>query len=300
MKKVFCFGEVLWDNLLTGRRIGGAPLNVTYHLSKNNIESHIISQVGTDDNGVDLLAGIQQLHVDTQYVRQTADFATSTVEVHLLEDTKVAYEIVESVAWDYITYDAQLADAIAEADAFVFGSLAARDLKSKQTLLQYASRARWRIFDVNLRAPFYNKEIIQELIGICETLKINDDELLILAEWFNITVSNERAQMDSLFQCFPNLKEVLLTKGAHGAAYHSRTDIYQLDGMRIKVKDTVGSGDSFLAAFIANRLNGEAVYESLNAAILLSAYVATRSGGCPDYNEKDIVLFKLSYDLAND
>ncbi len=291
MKKVFCFGEVLWDNLVTGRRIGGAPLNVCYHLSKNNIQSYIISQIGADSNGKELLSGLHNLAVDTRYITQSV-YPTSTVEVHLLENTKVEYEIVEEVAWDYIPYSKVLAQAISESDAFVFGSLAVRNTESRRTLFKYAEHARWRVFDINLREPFYSKEIIEQLIISCHTMKINDDELIIIAKWFQIPSDQEQKIIDTLFTLFPDLKEIILTKGACGAAYYSRDLMLEIDAISVQVKDTVGSGDSFLAAFIAHRLHGDAVYESLQAAVLLSAYVATRSGGCPSYSAEDINTFK--------
>lgn len=283
MGNVLCFGEVLWDNLPEGRRVGGAPLNVCYHLNKQGVASQIVSQVGHDINGKELLAAVVELGVDVSYLDQSADHPTSTVEVHVGEEGKVSYEIVEHVAWDFIEYNTQVAKSIEQADAFVFGSLAARDTLSRETLLRYLSHAACPVFDINLRQPFYASEFILELLSKCKILKINDDELVLLAGWIDIDPAGEDAIIAQLFVLYPGIEEVILTKGAKGASYFDRNQKIDIAAVAIKVKDTVGSGDSFLAAFLASKIQGKSVKEALEKAVSLSAFVATHAGACPAY-----------------
>ncbi len=292
-KKVICFGEVLWDNLPTGRKIGGAPLNVCYHLLKEGVENRIISQVGDDANGKDLLEGVKEWGVDMRYCKIVPGHPTSTVEVHLLDNNKVMYEIVEQVAWDYIEVDPEVVEDIKSADVFVYGSLVARHTVSRATLLHYLEYAKWPVFDVNLREPFYSEDRILQLLSYCKTLKVNEDEIEIIAAWINQKDKNEREILICLFDRFTQLEEVIITKGAQGVAYHSRQTEMHLPAIPVKVADTVGSGDAFLAAFIAGKLLGDPVDESLNKAIALSAFVATQKGGTPPYERADLEALKL-------
>jgi fructokinase len=298
-KRVICFGEVLWDNLLEGRRIGGAPLNVCYHLSKYGIQSKIISQIGDDDNGKEITKELDRLGVDYQYCFKSAIYPTSTVEVYVLDNTKVEYEIVEEVAWDYIPYTPEMGEAIKASTAFVYGSLAARNNASRESLYKCIANAGWAIFDINLRTPFYSKELITDLISRCQTLKINDDELLLVAKWLEDDSTEEKQNIEALFNRFSTLKEIILTKGAHGASYYSRIEVIQVGAIKIEVVDTVGSGDSFLAAFIANKMQGHALSYCMKEAVALSAFIATFPGACPAYEEGDLNNFKIRHNYKS-
>lgn len=283
-KKVICFGEVLWDKLPEGARVGGAPLNVCYHLSKNGISSKIISKVGDDVSGRKLVSEMKNLEIDLEYLRTTDDHPTSSVEVNLKDNGSVTYEIVEDVAWDHITYEERVATAIGQADAFVFGSLVARTEVSRSTLLMYLKLANWVVLDVNLRKPFFSKDIIFDLISHAQTLKINEDEVVLLGEWLGTLDPNETDILRNILVRFPKLNEIILTKGAEGARYYSSQFSYQVPAKQIIPKDTIGSGDSFLAAFLASRLNGKTIEDSMQSAVLLSAFVATQAGACPEYD----------------
>lgn len=294
-KKVICFGEVLWDNLLEGRRIGGAPLNVCYHLSKHGVPSKIISQIGDDENGKEITKELDRLGVDYQYCFKTPSYPTSTVKVHVLANTKVEYEIIEQVAWDYIPYTEEMGEVIKGSTAFVYGSLAARNRTTRESLFKCIAKAKWPIFDVNLRAPFYNKQLILEMISGCRTLKINDDELIIVAKWLDDDSTDEAQYIDTLFERFRKVEEIILTKGAKGASYYSRKEAIHVDAIKIVVSDTVGSGDSFLAAFIANKIQGHSLTHCMKEAVALSAFIATVPGACPAYETEDILNFKLTH-----
>jgi len=290
---VICFGEVLWDNLIEGRRVGGAPLNVCYHLTNNGISGKIVSQIGRDENGTDLLAAINGLAVDTQFLRVSDTHPTSTVEVNLLGDGRVAYEILNNVAWDDIQLDPLVADAVKAADFFVYGSLAARNQVSRSTLFSYLKLARWAVFDVNFRQPFYTKELIVDLMTHCNTLKINDDEFAEISAWLGVNEETEQRAVVHFFERFPRLSEIILTKGALGAVYFDRHTTVAVNAVTIDCVNTVGSGDAFLAAFLAYRISNKSVREAMDYAALLSAFVAAHDGACPAYSDEELQDFNM-------
>lgn len=291
-KKVICFGEVLWDNLPEGRRVGGAPLNVCYHLNKNGVPSQVVSQIGDDADGRDLSDAINTLQVDTRFVKSTPHHPTSRVEVHLFEDGQVTYDIIEHVAWDYIPYDPEVAAAIGQADALVFGSLAARNPISKATLNRYLDGATYAVLDVNLRQPFYSPALIKDLLSRCHVLKINAEELDALAQWMGLEKYDEGDRLTRLLHAYPNIGEILLTKGVRGARYHSRDTQLSVAALKVDSVSTVGTGDSFLAAFLARRMAGHPLDEAMDHAVVLSAFVSTHHGACPDYTEALLNAFK--------
>lgn len=294
---VVCYGEILWDNMPDQRRVGGAPLNVCYHLIKNGIQSQIVSQVGKDADGLELMNAMATMGIDTSYVRGTKQYPTSRVDVTILADGSADYEIVEHVAWDHVDVDDTVSARIQAADAFVFGSLSARSPLSQKTLFTYLGHTRCAVFDVNLRSPFYSKELILELARRCRLLKVNKEELDLLVDWIGMGKSSEDSKLQSVFETFPEISEILLTKGALGARYHSRELDITVPAPKINPVDTVGSGDSFLAMFLAQKLQGKKIEEALNSAVLLSAYVATQPGACPEYNDDVLAQFKQAHVL---
>ena len=282
-KHVICFGEVLMDNLLQGRRIGGAPLNVCYHLNKNGLFATIVSQVGNDALGGELIAGIAAHGIDTTFVAMTMVLPSSSVEVTIDQNGIIDYDIVHPVAWDALAYSQRAADLTADAGAFVHGSLVARDPTSRRTLYRYLEKSTWPVFDINLRPPYVDSAVTLNLISKCKTLKVNADELSIIRGWL---VDNELADSDAmelLLDRFPNIEEILLTRGSQGAVYRDRSQEISKPAKKIIVKDTVGSGDAFLAGFLARRFQGASAEEALVHAINLSALVAAAHGACPDY-----------------
>lgn len=286
-KRVVCFGEVLWDNLITGPRVGGAPLNVCYHLSKLGIDSRIISMVGADESGDRLLRTIENLGLSTAFCCVSDRYPTSHVHVKLLPDHEVGYDIMENVAWDYIGLTDRQVGLVEDADAFVFGSLAARSPLSRKTLLALVQRSRFNVLDVNLRERFYSKDAVLELIGWSDVLKINEDEVRAISKWLDVPMGIGRVAY-AIFERFPRLQEIILTQGAKGAVYYDREGEVEVPARDIAVKDTVGSGDAFLAGFLAERLNGKPVLGALETAVLLSAFVAQHEGACPMYALDDI------------
>lgn len=296
--KIVCFGEILWDNLKDGRRLGGAPLNVCYHLRKMGISSTIITQIGDDQDGKDILAELAKLHIDTTFCSVTPHRPTSTVEVHISEDHQVAYTIVENVAWDEIECTPAIKHAVAEADAFVFGSLITRSHTSRQTLFTLLEESRYRVFDVNLRTPYYRWEIIRQLLQKTNLLKLNEEELEIIMEWLAVKGGDFQQQLETLQNQFPSIDTILLTRGAKGARCFSQAQHYSIEAMKVTVKDTVGSGDAFLAAFLAGKLSGQPIQQALEQASLLSGFIAAHDGACPPYEKQDLLRFKNALPLV--
>lgn len=297
-KKVICFGEVLWDDFGSVKTIGGAPLNVCYHLSKMGLgqDPVIVSRVGNDALGGPILEQIKNWQIEARYCSRSNQHPTSTVKVHILPHEQVNYTITESVAWDFIEYDEQLASEIAVADAFIYGTLAARSPVSRNTLLRYATMAKWPILDLNHRDPYGRKEVVLPLLATCKSLKLNEHELIFITALLNGEGKTEKDQITGAFEAFPNIEEIILTKGGAGAAYYLRNAHCEVKGISVEVADTVGSGDSFLAAFVGGRLKRKTSPEILNDAILLSAFIATRVGGCPAYDMRQLENFKNKHD----
>ncbi|MGB4399487.1 MAG: carbohydrate kinase [Daejeonella sp.] len=287
--KVVCFGEILWDNLPGGRKPGGAPMNVAYHLNQLGIISTLISKVGSDQNGEDLLKFINKKGISTEYCQTDMMYNTSTVEVNIGSDHEVSYEIVSPVAWDFILPEKRMDQLVAAADAFVFGSLAVRNPTSFKTLQSLLKASRYRVFDVNLREPHFTKETITILLQHADLLKLNSHELNLISSWFGNS-QNERQMINMLQERF-GIKEIVVTKGANGAAYYSKSEQFTIPAFKVEINDTIGSGDSFLAAFLGQKLKGQSVQDCLISAAALGAFVASQPGACPDYNISDLNRF---------
>ena len=290
IKSVVCFGEILWDNLPDGKRPGGAPMNVAYHLHKLGLQSHLISSIGNDQAGKDLLDFLNGIGVKTNWVQINDHQETSQVLAAINEDNEVNYEIVAPVAWDFIRWEGEMEQLIKTSDAFVFGSLGSRNEVSRSTLLKMLTHARYKIFDVNLRAPHYSPEFVGDLLRQADLVKINSAELRIICEWADISYSRELDCIEAIFSKF-GMKEILITKGPHGATYYNRSLTYEYPAYSISVADTIGSGDSFLAAFLAMKLAGEPLEVTLDYAVAMGAFITAQSGACPEYSKFDFDRF---------
>jgi fructokinase len=296
-RKVVCYGEILWDNLPSGKKPGGAPMNVAYHLNQLGIESRLISKVGNDKNGEELLAFLQTKGLSRKYCQIDNTYPTSTVEVLIGEDNEVKYEIVKPVAWDYIEENEEISTLTENADAFVFGSLATRCLTSYNTLLSLLDKATFRVFDVNLRAPHYSVDFIAKLLVKSDLLKLNIHELNLITNWFFPNCKTEWEKVTLIQERF-QIPEIVVTKGSLGATYYTKNEQYNYPAYKVIVNDTIGSGDSFLAAFLAKRLEDTEIEETLSYAAALGAYVTMHSGACPEYEKNDLYRFIWKTELS--
>nr|WP_314836087.1 carbohydrate kinase [uncultured Flavobacterium sp.] len=289
-KKIICFGEVLFDVFPTHRKIGGAPLNVALRMASLGINAQIISRVGNDKIGKELLHFIKENGVATDTIQVDENLSTGEVIVQLNDKGSASYTINYPVAWDKIEVTSVAKNAIANADAMVFGSLVCRHLVSHQTLLDLMNLAKYKIFDVNLRAPFYTKELLIELMNKADFIKFNDDELYEISEYMNSPYNSLEQNIHFIAEQ-TNTKHICVTKGSHGAVLYYNDTMYYNSGYKIEVADTVGAGDSFLAGLLTQLLTGNDTQFAVNYACALGALVAQKEGANPKIEAAAIADF---------
>ena len=283
---IACFGEMLWDVLPTGKQPGGAPLNVAVHLHNFGLDAQLISRVGHDDLGTELLAFVEAKGLSTCYVQRGETHLTGVVKANVSNRQEVSYQLVQPVAWDYIQYTPELSQLVETAAAFVFGSLAARQAPSRETLYRLLQQAPRKVFDVNLRPPHYTRDGITYLLRQADVVKLNHHELAEIMGWFGVSPAEETA-LRWLAERF-GLQAVCVTKGAAGAALWVGGQQVSCPGVAVPVQDTIGSGDAFLAALLRGWLAGQPPAEYLAFACAAGALVATHQGATPAISEAQV------------
>ena len=281
-----CFGEVLWDFLPDGsKQPGGAPMNVAYHLNQLGISTAMISRIGNDELGKELFDYFTSKKVSGDFIQKDNEHDTSRV-LAKVDGNHVTYDIVKPVAWDFITYNMTIEKLVADSRYFIFGSLGARAETSRRTLFELLEIAPLKILDINLRAPHYEKQTLDYLLQHADILKLNIDELDLLAGWYGID-GNEKDKITALQDKF-HLNTILATRGDKGAVILENGKFYEHPGFVVKVADTIGSGDSFLAAFLSKYLQGSLINDALTFASGMGAFIATKHGACPSYSVSDV------------
>jgi len=288
--KAVCFGEVLWDVFPDKARIGGAPLNVASRLSATGIETEIISRVGTDQKGEEILAYLKNNNVGTENIETDATYPTGMVKVTLSSSGSATYEISYPSAWDKIEVSGSSMDSVSKADVFIFGSLVCRDEISRNTLFDLLESANYKVFDINLRPPHYQKETLRQLMQKGDFIKFNDEELFEIAAMLG-SPFNSLEQNLLFISEKTNTQSICVTKGSHGAVLLSEGKLVYNSGYQIKVKDTVGAGDSFLASLIAKLLTKENPQKALDYACAVGALVAGSEGANPRLEAEEIKKF---------
>nr|WP_315166380.1 carbohydrate kinase [uncultured Flavobacterium sp.] len=289
-KKVICFGEVLYDVFPTHRKIGGAPLNVAIRMASLGINTQIISRVGNDEIGKELIQFIEENDVDTSSIQIDETFPTGEVIVKLDSKGSASYTINYPVAWDKIACVPEDEINVKKADALIFGSLVCRDSVSHQSLLEIINYSKYTVFDVNLRAPFYTKELLINLMMQADFIKFNDDELYEISEYMN-SPYNSLEQNIRFISEKTNTKHICVTKGNHGAVLYYDEKLYYNSGYKINVVDTVGAGDSFLASLLAKLLLGNDPQNAIDFACAMGALVAQSEGANPKISNDSVAEF---------
>ncbi len=289
-KTVVCFGETLWDVLPTGRQPGGAPFNVAVQLHQLSQPVQLISRVGSDDLGRELLAFLAARGLSTAYVQRSHTHLTGVVKANVDNRNEVTYKIVQPVAWDYIQFEDALHQLVAGAAGLVFGSLAARTETTRATLHRLLPAARFKVFDVNLRPPHYTREEVEYLLGQSNLVKVNEHELAEILGWYGRGPAPDEASLAWLAQHF-HLQAVCVTLGAEGAVLWHEGQRYRSPGLVVAVQDTIGSGDAFLAALLTSWLAGEAPAQCLRFACAAGALVATYQGATPVLTRAQVAKF---------
>ncbi len=277
-------GEALWDVLPEGKKIGGAPANFAYHVSQFGLNSKVVSAVGEDKLGAEILENLQAKKLKMQI--ETVPYPTGTVQVALDAEGVPCYDIKEGVAWDNIPYTKELDELAHQACAVCFGSLAQRSVVSRNTINAFLDAMPHdekvlKIFDINLRQSFYTKEILCNSFKKCNILKINDEELVTVSRMFGYPGIDLQDKCWILLGKY-NLKMLILTCGVNGSYVFTPGEMSFVETPKVEVADTVGAGDSFTAAFVSAILNGKAVREAHELAVETSAYVCTQNGAMPE------------------
>ena len=276
-------GDALWDILPEGKKIGGAPANFAYHVSQFGLPSCVVSAVGNDSLGKEIVDNLTSKGLN-HHINEVP-YPTGTVQVEIDQAGIPQYDIKENVAWDNIPYTASLRELAQNTRAFCFGSLAQRNVVSRETIQSYLDAMPQTddtlvVFDVNLRQGFYSKEILCTSMQRCNILKINDEELVTVSRMFGYPGIDLQDKCWILLGKY-NLRMLILTCGINGSYVFTPGRVSFQPTPSVEVADTVGAGDSFTAAFIASLLRGKSVAEAHKVAVETSAFVCTKNGAMP-------------------
>ena len=275
-------GEALWDCLPDGRKLGGAPANFAFHVGQFGWKSAVVSAVGNDALGDEILQVFDKVKLPCDIAR--TEQPTGTVQVTLSEDGIPSYEICENVAWDNIPWTDELSVLAGRTKAVCFGSLAQRSMASRNTIMRFIAAMdedTERIFDINLRQHFYSLEVIEESLRCATMLKLNEEEIAVVSKLLGLFDGSLEEQCRQILMCYPKLRIVILTCGAIGSYVFTADETSYIPTPKVVVADTVGAGDSFTATFVAQILAGKTVREAHSKAVAVSAYVCTQHGAMP-------------------
>ncbi|MFI3267124.1 MAG: carbohydrate kinase [Rikenellaceae bacterium] len=280
-------GELLWDILPDGKKIGGAPGNFAYHASQFGFNSAVVSAIGNDKLGDEIIENLDEKGLGG--IIERVEYPTGNVVVTLDDNGVPLYDIKENVAWDNIPFTKELEELAKNTLAVSFGSLAQRNVVSRQTINKFLdmmpdSKEHFKIFDINLRQGFYNKETICSSMEKCNILKINDEELVAVSRMFGYPGIDLQDKCWILIAKY-KLDMLILTCGVNGSYVFTPGNVSFVETPSVEVADTVGAGDSFTATFIASILKGESVQDSHMKAVRVSAYVCTQHGAMPEIPE---------------
>lgn len=277
-------GEALWDVLPEGKKIGGAPANFAYHVSQFGLPSRVVSAVGSDPLGREIVENFTSKGLN--HLIEEVPYPTGTVQVEIDPAGVPQYDIKENVAWDNIPYTGRLEALAGQTRAVCFGSLAQRNVVSRDTINRFLDAMPQTadslvVFDVNLRQGFYTKDILCNSMKRCNILKINDEELVTVSRMFGYPGIDLQDKCWILLGKY-NLRMLILTCGINGSYVFTPGNVSFQPTPKVEVADTVGAGDSFTAAFIASLLKGKSVTEAHALAVRTSAFVCTRKGAMPE------------------
>jgi fructokinase len=287
-----CFGEVLWDVFPTHKKIGGAPLNVALRMNSLGVATTIISRIGKDEDGNDILSFLKDQNVSPDSIQVGEEYKTGVVNVMINEKGNASYDIMYPSSWDKITLTNEMIEKVTESDVFIFGSLICRDEISRSTLYSLLDKAKYKVFDANLRAPYFTSDVLNELMLKADFIKLNDEELWEISRNLDSPYNSFEQNIKFIAEK-TNTKQVCVTKGAFGAVLYQNDKFYYNSGYFIKVVDTVGAGDSFLATLIVRLLKGKSPQKSLNYACAIGALVAGHEGANPMISDTEIKKYMM-------
>ena len=287
MSRVVSFGEILWDKLPSRKVPGGAPLNFAYRLNSFENSLSIISKVGDDSLGKGLTEFLNKNGLDTEHIQISKIYKTGEVNVSIDKNGIADYDILNPVAWDDISLNLKNIELTKNSSVFVFGSLICRNMTSRRTLKELLKIAPFKLFDINLRSPYYNMNLIEELMLSSDFIKFNYEEI----EEISTIYINKKATLENMIETISEktkTKNICVTMGEKGACYYTNNSFYYQDGFKINVLDTVGAGDSFLATLVEGILNKTKPQEILKKACAVAALVASKEGATPTVSMTEI------------
>jgi len=287
MSRVVSFGEILWDKLPSRKVAGGAPLNFAYRLNSFENSLSIISKVGDDSLGKELSEFLNKNGLDTEHIQISKIYKTGEVNVSIDKNGIADYDILNPVAWDDISLNLKNIELTKNSSVFVFGSLICRNMTSRRTLKELLKIAPFKLFDINLRSPYYNMNLIEELMLSSDFIKFNYEEI----EEISTIYINKKATLENMIETISEktkTKNICVTMGEKGACYYTNNSFYYQDGFKINVLDTVGAGDSFLATLVEGILNKTKPQEILKKACAVAALVASKEGATPAVSMTEI------------
>ncbi|MFW5972642.1 MAG: carbohydrate kinase family protein [Bacteroidota bacterium] len=279
--EILCVGEILWDALPAGLFLGGAPFNVACHLHALGNEVHLVSRVGDDVLGREALRRLHDRGLSGDLVQIDDEVPTGFVRVSLDDRGVPGYEIVEPAAWDFIRATPEAVARASGASAIVFGTLAQRSMRSREALRELLRTDALKVIDLNLRPPYDDPAVIEWSLEVADVVKLSDGELDYLRDLLSLPVDPVNS-LHALGERF-SLDSVCVTAGADGATLWQQGNVFRHLGYNVRVQDTVGAGDAFLAALLTGLLRGVAGEELLDLANRLGAFVASQSGATPAY-----------------
>lgn len=288
--RVVCFGEVLWDLFPSGKKIGGAPLNVAFRLSQRGISTTLISAIGEDTLGKELKTVIEEIGISA-HLQINPTYSTGSVGVQLDEEGSATYTVESPVAWDAIIYESTIERYVEEANCLVFGSLVTRGESSKNTLKKIITKANYKVFDVNLRKPHYQLSDLLKWMRLADLIKCNEEELKEIVKYMGCKEIHIEKQIVFLAKQTVT-QQVCVTLGSKGAVWYEDSHFIYQSGFETKVADTVGAGDSFLGTLLAGLLGGQPRADALEEACAMGAMVASRMGANPIISQKELINFK--------
>ena len=282
-KRVVGLGEVLWDLLPGGACLGGAPANFAYITTLMGDHGIVASRVGGDSLGIDALRRMEELGLDIDHVQTDGDHPTGVVNVNVDSDGVAQYQIAHPVAWDFLEWNSDWEQLAQQADAVCFGSLAQRSQQSCATIRRFLSavpQQTLKVFDVNLRQSYYSQQILSESLRLADIVKLNDAEMPKIMQLLQISHNDEKASAKRLIRDY-GLRVVCITRGSNGSMLVQGDQVSEHPGFRVRVADTVGSGDAFTAGMVHEYLHGAPLELMNEVANLVGAWVASEVGAMP-------------------
>ena len=287
---ILCVGEVLWDSLPAGLFLGGAPFNVACDLNALKHKVKVLSRVGDDVLGQEVLRRMKSRGMSVDLVQIDDRLPTGFVQVEVDDQGIPRYTISEPSAWDAIQVTKEVLEELGNAKVLVFGSLAQRNIAARGTIQELCRGDYLKVLDVNLRPPYDDPEVVCSSLGRANILKLNVKEARQIASWFGLP-QDERSFCSEIGKRF-GCEIVCITKEAHGAVLWAEGNWYEHPGFEVKVKDAVGAGDAFLAGFLSGYLAKKDWEQVLEDANLLGAYVASAMGATPEFDSEGLMQFK--------